>query len=89
MGGEHTPEICQKLNTLIVAQPMDENVGLTVVGIHIAAVCCTIPSTLIHIKDSGQPIASIFGSRKLYGYAKDMGRDSAGANVKLDNLKSK
>jgi len=55
----------------------------------IAAFCVSIPSTLIHIKDSGQPTASIFGSGKLYGYAKDMDRDSVGANVKLDNLRSK
>jgi hypothetical protein len=47
LGGEHTPEICQKLNTLIVAQPMDENVGLTVVGIQIAAVCVTIPFSVV------------------------------------------
>ena len=25
--GEHTREICQKHNTLIVSQPMDKNVG--------------------------------------------------------------
>lgn len=61
---------------------------LTVVGIQIAAFCVTIPSTLIHIKDSGQPTASIFSSGKLYGYAKDMYRDSVGSNVKLYNLRS-
>lgn len=27
VGGEHTPEIYQKHNTLIVSQPMDENLG--------------------------------------------------------------
>jgi len=62
---------------------------LTMVGIQIAAFCVTIRSTLIHIKDSGQPTASIFGSGKLYGFAKDMDLDSVGANVKLDNLRSK
>ena len=62
---------------------------LKVVGIQITAFCVTIPSTLIHIEDSGQPTASIFGSGKLYGYAKDVDRDSVGANVKLDNLRSR
>jgi hypothetical protein len=60
-----------------------------VVVIQIAAFCVTIPSTLIHIKDSGQPTASIFGSGKLYGYTKVMDRDYVGGNVKLDNLRSK
>jgi hypothetical protein len=41
------------------------------------------------MKYSGQTTASIFGSGKLYGYAKDMDRDSARANVKQDNLRSK
>ena len=61
----------------------------TVVGIQIAAFCVTVPSTLIHIKDSGQPTASIFGSGRVYGYEKDMDRDCIAANVKLDNLRSK
>lgn len=59
------------------------------VGVQIAAFCVTIPSSLIHMKYSGQTTASIFGSGKLYGYAKDMDRDSARANVKQDNLRSK
>jgi len=67
---------------------MDENLGANGGGYPDCCLCVTIPSTLIHIKVSGQPNASIFGTGKLYGYTKDMDRDSVGADVKLDNLRS-